>query len=565
MEMPTWLFPGDHMKNMRSVPWLCLCLLVVATAVASGPAPAPVEIVSPVTDGQGHIVEAIAADGKKYPVFRLPPESPLVSQIREILHSGPAQQVLALDRFARTLRTKGKGAIASQPPPAPVGPMYLLLSNEEGGFARYGFWMERANGTRKLVMAGYVDLVVDQGSVDSGGFEEIFCHELGHLILRSLLGDLSQGPSRKMHQSMTVTDYPTAFDEGYAEHFQPLARDETKNPTLLKIQSGTGTMDLDLLWLSNLDGQLRTDGVKRNLFVHRKAPPLAAAAQGADAYREFLDAETSTEFLPNALKNAQEMMASEGVVATLFYRFVNRENLRNKYREPAFYRQFLEVNAGADVDPQKEISPYENVNLKLFAAMRQIAPQAGDSSRPLALALVEAYAKLFPEEAKTAYDLFLSTTYAATASQETASAFERAAVAGGIGDIVSFRQESGAAFSLLDRITNRVAKGDLRLDSNLGPELWLLNDDFKIAPAVWERERTLPLSLNLNTASETELMTLPGVDSVLAARIVADRHARGYFRSLDEVGSIEGVSPALLQTLNEMADKMRKAGMYTHP
>lgn len=110
-----------------------------------------------------------------------------------------------------------------------------------------------------------------------------------------------------------------------------------------------------------------------------------------------------------------------------------------------------------------------------------------------------------------------------------------------------------------------MAKGDLRLDSNLGPELWLLNDDFKIAPAVWERERTLPLSLNLNTASETELMTLPGVDSVLAARIVADRHARGYFRSLDEVGSIEGVSPALLQTLNEMADKMRKAGMYTHP
>jgi len=440
--------------------------------------------------------------------------------------------------------------------------MYLLLSNEEGGFARYGFWMERTNGRRELVMAGYVDLVVDQRSVDSGGFEEIFCHELGHLILRSLLGDLSHGPSRKMHQSMTVTDYPTAFDEGYAEHFQPLARDETKNPVLRKIQSGTGTTDLDLLWLSNLDTQLRTDGVKRNLFVHRKAPPAVNAGQGADLYQVFLNEESSTQFLNGALKNGQEMMASEGVIATLFYRLVNRESLRNRYREPAFCRQFLEANAGRDTDPQKEISPYENVNLKLFAAMRQVAPEAGDSSRPLAIALIDAYAKLFPEEAKNVYDLFLATTYAVTASQEAATAFERAAAAGQVGDLDSYRQDSRAAFSLLDQITNRVAKGDLALDANLGPELWLLNDDFKIAPAVWERERTVPLSINLNTASEPELMTLPGVDSALAARIVSTRHSRGYFSSLDEVGLIEGVSPALVEAMKGMAEKMRKAGMY---
>ncbi len=195
--------------------------------------------------------------------------------------------------------------------------------------------------------------------------------------------------------------------------------------------------------------------------------------------------------------------------------------------------------------------------------MRQIAPQAGDSSRPLAIALVDAYAKLFPEEAKTAYDLFLSTTYGVTASQEVAAAFERAAVAGRLGDLDSFPQYSRAAFSLLDQITNRVAKGDLPLDANLGPELWLLNEDFKIAPAVWERERTLPLSINVNTASEAELMTLPGVDLALAGRIVTSRHSRGYFRSMDEVGLIEGISPALLQTMKEMTEKMRKAGMYT--
>ncbi|HMD97817.1 MAG TPA: helix-hairpin-helix domain-containing protein [Terriglobia bacterium] len=550
------------MKSVGRVSWYCLGILFGLAAIASGSSPAPVEIVSPVIDAQGHLVEAVAPDAKKYPVFRQPPESPFVSQLREVLHSGPAQQVLVLERFARTLRSQERNAATGEPRPASLAPMYLLLSNEEGGFARYGFWMERTNGRRELVMAGYVDLVVDQRSVDSGGFEEIFCHELGHLILRSLLGDLSHGPSRKMHQSMTVTDYPTAFDEGYAEHFQPLARDETKNPVLRKIQSGTGTTDLDLLWLSNLDTQLRTDGVKRNLFVHRKAPPAVNAGQGADLYQVFLNEESSTQFLNGALKNGQEMMASEGVIATLFYRLVNRESLRNRYREPAFCRQFLEANAGRDTDPQKEISPYENVNLKLFAAMRQVAPEAGDSSRPLAIALIDAYAKLFPEEAKNVYDLFLATTYAVTASQEAATAFERAAAAGQVGDLDSYRQDSRAAFSLLDQITNRVAKGDLALDANLGPELWLLNDDFKIAPAVWERERTVPLSINLNTASEPELMTLPGVDSALAARIVSTRHSRGYFSSLDEVGLIEGVSPALVEAMKGMAEKMRKAGMY---
>jgi hypothetical protein len=163
------LFPRDHMKSAGGVSCLCLCIMFGSAALAGGRTPAPVEIVCPVTDAQGHVVEAAAPDGKPYPLFRQPPESPLLTKIREVLRSGPAQQQLALEHFARTLRSYEGNAAHGESQPGSLAPMYLLLSNEEGGFARYGFWMERANGRRELVMAGYVDLVVSQEGVDSGG------------------------------------------------------------------------------------------------------------------------------------------------------------------------------------------------------------------------------------------------------------------------------------------------------------------------------------------------------------------------------------------------------------
>ena len=101
------------------------------------------------------------------------------------------------------------------------------------------------------------------------------------------------------------------------------------------------------------------------------------------------------------------------------------------------------------------------------------------------IALVNSYAAVFPDESPAIYRVFLQTTRGATVSQELADAFERAAADGNRGDISAFRSSSRAAFSLLKSTIDRVARGELPVDSNLGPQLWLLNADFKIAPAIW--------------------------------------------------------------------------------
>ncbi|MGE5674036.1 MAG: ComEA family DNA-binding protein, partial [Mycobacterium leprae] len=98
------------------------------------------------------------------------------------------------------------------------------------------------------------------------------------------------------------------------------------------------------------------------------------------------------------------------------------------------------------------------------------------------------------------------------------------------------------------------------LDANVGPELWLLNERFPIPASFINPQRTHPLSLNLNAASVADLMTIEGIDLALAQRIVSVRRQAGFFRSLDDLSQIEGVTVPLRSALRLMQAAMLTAG-----
>ncbi len=52
--------------------------------------------------------------------------------------------------------------------------------------------------------------------------------------------------------------------------------------------------------------------------------------------------------------------------------------------------------------------------------------------------------------------------------------------------------------------------------------------------------------LDLNTATQADLEELPGIGPVIAARIVQWRTDNGVFRSVDELGEVSGIGPAIL-------------------
>ena len=59
-------------------------------------------------------------------------------------------------------------------------------------------------------------------------------------------------------------------------------------------------------------------------------------------------------------------------------------------------------------------------------------------------------------------------------------------------------------------------------------------------------------SLNVNRATAVELEGLPGIGPALAARIVADREARGLFATISAMDRVPGIGPALLSRLGRL-------------
>ena len=58
--------------------------------------------------------------------------------------------------------------------------------------------------------------------------------------------------------------------------------------------------------------------------------------------------------------------------------------------------------------------------------------------------------------------------------------------------------------------------------------------------------------INLNTASATELMQLPGVGEVTAEAIVSHRGTVGTFSAIEDLLNISGIGPAKFEKLQEL-------------
>jgi hypothetical protein len=396
-------------------------------------------------------------------------------------------------------------------PEQPAEPAYLVLSDNEGGFPRAGFVLDGQVHTE----TAFVDLHRRSDlSGRAGAMDQIFPHELMHIIVNLLAGEPPHGHATQVHAIGVRTDRITAFDEGFAEHAQVMAIDDADAvPETKALATDLAARDhvraqfeafrsavsarwsiapkarmTFPLWFSRGEQVLRYHDVKANLFA-READVPARLLTNSSAYDAYLIENVLPGRADSPPKSATRLLSTEGVVSALFYRLVNAPPVRETPRDEPFYARFGLAAAPAD--------PIENAYLKVFAAIHEGGHDAA--------AVVDAYGELFPDE--------------------------RAGVDAVLRDVLIGQEPSRAG------------------------EIWLLNERFTTGTTLFDQYRGLPRShaFDLNASSRGDLAGVPGVNRELAAAILAGAP----YASVDDLQRVPGMRPTVLASFHEMERAMR--------
>ncbi len=338
----------------------------------------------------------------------------------------------------------------------------------------------------------------------------MLAHESAHVLLRRMLGPQPPTPSGKFHSVIAITDSLTAFDEGMGIHMQSIAARFTTTPGFRARMAGIGVDPAAENWFSRRETWLRHAWIGANQLVFAKLPPPAA-----DPYERWRADERSTALDYCRLRMGDELIASEGFVASFVFRW-------------------MASGLGEDATLADIRRAYDKL---VDALARQRSWSAGE--RPV-IAFIDSWIAAYPGDRNRMIALFVDMTHGATASLALRHQTEAAACKGSVGDIDAFGADLGALRKARRALVDDIVAGKAGIADAIGPQLWVAAPDTKIAVAPWSPDRVEPLTLDLNTASEPALALMfgGGIDGV---RVVAERQANGPFRDLADLSRRAGL------------------------
>lgn len=474
----------------------------------------------PQPDEKIFLVKATGKSGHLLIGEELPKDQPLAKAIMRQLNFPYHQSMIKLCQCARNLISDFKG------------PNVVFLSQTEGGFPRQGLVLEKGDKTEKYPDLYYVDLVLDERRLAQGELD-IYSHELGHVMMLNIMGkEIPDSRSTKQHVSMGITDYSIAFFEGWGIHFQRLAFEHVSFYQETYLDSLDYSRDFSRVWHSNIDQSLRLNAILENRYIYQKLLP-DVDNSSVDLEELILLEHTSPVFDQTRLKNAQQMLSCEGVLATLFYRINTNHTLQNNYQDKSFYNRFLLKPIPQSINPEEIFTPMENIFLKNFYVWHKIKKGLNSESM-IFVELIKEWANSFPDDREEILKLFVMTTIGKTITDELGHIYEKMSYDGIIGNYQSYRKSSAQFMDATSALVKKVLAKEVDLCENVGPQLWVENKNFLIRRTLWDPQNKKSLWVNLNTASIYDLASFPNISLEKAQEIIQRREDLGYFKSQDQ-------------------------------
>lgn len=373
-------------------------------------------------------------------------------------------------------------------------PAYLVLTGNEGGFPRHGFVLA---GIRREGVA-WVDLHRRKRLTGRyGAIDQIFPHELLHIVVELLAGKRPSGGSNQVHAIGVTTDRVTAFDEGFAEHAQLMAVEaagampetralmsdvrgreqalyrfeEYRRARTARWNVGSRAILTFPAWFSSEEQALRYHAVRDNRFAFEVPGDLTHAA----AYDAYLLENTLPGDPAASRMRASRLVAREGVVSALFYRLATTPQLQHTGSQSL-----------------------DDVYLRMFAAIRE--------GRYDAAAVVRAWLRLFPGDAP--------------------------AVAAVVRNVL----------------------GELPGDE---PSIWIENPRLIVGTSLFDQYRALPRphTFDLNACSIADLMAISGMTVDAARGIISGAP----YRFAGDVRRVAAVSADLAATIETLSRDTQRA------
>jgi len=478
------LKPLPVMKHLLLLPGILLALLSPSGLRAG---------VNPSDTGRVVLMRPCHLEHKGVPLLEvMPADDPRSKTMDELVRRSFIGELATLHRIIQD-SLLANGLIGRREP------LYLLASGRMGGFPMRGFYLKSGGRIHDKTDVPYVDLPdVEQNYRKLESITQIFPHEQAHIYLRQFSGtdpEKVDAYSSDIHYFSMITNYSTAFDEGFAESFENISRshepdgatasairdDAARTGDLLRQRTRGFDRDFRwplrlglyrltmLLWYQQLEDYKRYEWVRRGLARYHALPLNSASPEKRLLY-------INACAIPDTLnvRNRSQCASTEGVINT-------------------FFTLLMESRAKEMNRPDASLTPMQNQLMKEFHAIALAAKTPGVTGSRFD-DFVSAYIARYPSERELVLGIY--------------------------------RKACGFDF------TGRAV-----------PEIWLFNPGHRhncLVMAQYGGSEIPYYTMNLNTARVADLVTFAGMDETTARDLARYRDSVGGFGDILELQRLPG-------------------------